>query len=122
MRGHAARLVHRLRPGVVQHFAATHRLGQEYFVSEIFFMLVNTFQHGSSGGSHGCLQGGFEVFLLYKTHSSEKPFCGTKRIPYEASCYCASRQALLMPRNLRLDLSRRGTAHGVAGVQRSVQA
>jgi len=33
---HAARLVHRLRPGVVQHFAATYGLGQEYLVSEVF--------------------------------------------------------------------------------------
>ena len=72
MRGHAARLVHRLRPGVVQHFAAAHRLGQEDFVSEVFFMLVNAFQHGCGGGSHGCLQGGVEVYLLYKTHSSDK--------------------------------------------------
>ena len=85
-------------------------------------MLVNTFQHRSSGGSHGYLQKRFEVFLLYKTHSSEKPFCGTKRIPYGASGYSASRQALQMPRNLRLDLCGCGAAHGVAGVQRAVQA
>ena len=58
VRCHAARLVHRLRPGVVQHFAATNGLGQEDFVSEIFFMLVNAFQHGFRGGRHGCLQEG----------------------------------------------------------------